>query len=397
MKTPNVKTGLMRLLGESERLGALKGRRVGLLVNPTSVTADLTHAIDALLAAGVRVERLFGPEHGVRAEAQDMEAVDETTDPITGLPTISLYGHVEESLTPKPHHLDGLDVVIADVQDIGARYYTYAYTVGLMMGACGRAGIPCVVLDRPNPIAGLRVEGNTVRPECGSFVGMQPLATQHGMTLGELARFFNSYTDWRCELEVVTLDGWRRDQWFDQTGLPWVMPSPNMPTLDTATVYPGQCLIEGTNLSEARGTTRPFELFGAPYVDAARLAARMGQLGHEGALLRQVSFRPMFQKHARTTCAGLQVHVTDRDAFSSLRFSMCLISACLELFPDDFGWRDEAYEFVADLPAIDLLLGDTSWREALEAGAHPDELLAAAEASDSRAEFNARRAASLLY
>src|SRR5690554_3766817 len=263
LSAPTVQTGLDRLLAEPERLSALKGQRLGLLVNPTSITASLDHAIEALREAGLNIVRLFGPEHGVRAEAQDMEVVEETVDPLSGLPTISLYGHTFESLKPRPEHLEGLDRVLCDIQDIGSRYYTYVYTIGLMMQACGEASIPVTVLDRPNPINGVDIEGNIVLKGYKSFVGMQPIATRHAMTAGELAHYFNRFTDWNCELEVVELKGWQRSMWFDQTGLPWVMPSPNMPTLDTATVYPGQCLIEGTNLSEARGTTRPFELVDA--------------------------------------------------------------------------------------------------------------------------------------
>jgi len=395
---PVVTSGLDRLLGDphyASHLGRLRGARVGLLVNPTSVTRELVHAIEALTAAGVNITRLFGPEHGVRAEAQDMEAVTESTDPISGLPAISLYGHTFESLSPSQEHLEDLDIVIADIQDIGTRYYTYAYTVGLMMEACGKAGVEVWVLDRPNPLGGEVLEGNIVHPECVSFVGMKPLATRHGMTLGELARLFDAEFGWSCELEVISMNGWKRSMWFDETGLPWVMPSPNMPTLDTAIVYPGQCLLEGTNMSEARGTTRPFELFGAPYIDSVKLGERMEGYGLDGVAYRLVSFKPMFQKHAHAICRGLQVHVTDRDAFRSLEFSLCLISACLEVAPDGFGWREQAYEFVEDVPAIDLLLGDLKVRQQLEAGENPREIFAGMAAD--REAFEAQRAEFLIY
>ena len=390
-------TGLDALLGgeESGMLARLKGARVGLLVNPTSVTRDYEHAIEAFGRAGVKIVRLFGPEHGVRSEAQDMEAVDGSIDPISGIDTVSLYGHTLESLEPREGDLDGLDVVVCDIQDVGARYYTYAYTVGLMMKACGAAGVECWVLDRPNPLGGEVLEGNVVLPECASFVGLQPLATRHGMTLGELARFFAAHGGWGCDLEVVAMRGWSRGQWFDQTTAPWVMPSPNMPTLDTATVYPGQCLLEGTNLSEARGTTRPFELFGAPYVDAVALKARLDAFELPGVVFRLASFRPMFQKHANQTCQGLQMHVTDRDAFRSVLVSTCVISACLELFPNGFGWRDEAYEFVEDVPAIDLLFGDAQAREKLERGDDPREIFEWLEGR--RGAFEERRAGCLMY
>ena len=251
------------------------------------------------------------------------------------------------------------------------------------------------MLDRPNPLGGEVLEGNIVHPECVSFVGMKPLATRHGMTLGELARLFDAEFGWSCELQVIAMSGWKRSMWFDETGLPWVMPSPNMPTLDTAIVYPGQCLLEGTNMSEARGTTRPFELFGAPYIDSVKLGERMNKFGLAGAAFRTVSFKPMFQKHAHAICRGLQVHVTDRDAFHSLEFSLCLIAACLEVAPDGFGWREQAYEFVDDVPAIDLLLGDLEVRKQLEAGGDPREIFAAM-ASDREA-FEAQRAEFLIY
>lgn len=395
LSAPVVQTGLDRLLAEPERLNALKGQRLGLLVNPTSITASLDHAIEALREAGLNIVRLFGPEHGVRAEAQDMEVVEETVDPLSGLPCISLYGHTFESLKPRPEHLEGLDRVICDIQDIGARYYTYVYTIGLMMQACGEASIPVTVLDRPNPINGVDIEGNIVLEGYDSFVGMQPIATRHAMTAGELAHYFNRFTDWRCDLEVVELRGWKRAMWFDQTGLPWVMPSPNMPTLDTATVYPGQCLIEGTNLSEARGTTRPFELVGAPYVDAPALKAYLESLKLEGVAYRLVAFRPMFQKHAGQTCRGLQLHITDRRQMRSLTLSYAIIAGVIAQGADGFAWREQAYEFVNDRLAIDLLLGDPEQRRALEDGVDPRELARANRSA--RAEFESRRNECLLY
>ncbi len=391
----SVRTGLDVLLGDSTRLGQLKGRRVGLLVNPTSVTNGLRHAVDALRDAGVNIVRLFGPEHGVRGEAQDMEVVVENVDPITGIPTVSLYGHTFDSLKPKPADLDGLDVVIADIQDIGARYYTYIYTIGLMMDACGEAGIDVWVLDRPNPIDATKVEGNVLLDEYKSFVGMQPMAVRHGMTTGEAARFFDRFGGWQCDLTVVELEGYRRGMWFDETGLPWVMPSPNMPTLETAVTYPGQCILEGTNISEGRGTTRPFELFGAPWIDAARLCDRMRAYDLPGCQFREVSFRPKFQKHGGATCAGAQVHVTDRSRFESITMTFCLLSELQAGYPEDFRWREEAYEYVGDKLAIDLLIGDPVLRKGLEDGQDPVEL--AHIESSRRKLFDERRAACLIY
>lgn len=389
------RTGLDNLLDDDARLKRLRGAKVGLLVNPTSVTASLDHAIDALGAQGVEIVRLFGPEHGVRGEAQDMEAVDESRDPITGIPAVSLYGSTFDSLRPDPADLADLDILVADIQDIGARYYTYIYTIGLAMEVAGQVGCEVWVLDRPNPITGVGVEGNVVRPEYRSFVGMQPLAVRHGMTAGECARFFARYGGWSCDFEVVELSGWRRSMWFDETGLPWVMPSPNMPTLETAIVYPGQCLLEGTNASEGRGTTRPFELFGAPWVDAVDLKARLDARELPGVRFRAASFRPKFQKHADQTCGGLQIHVTDRDRFESLAMSYAILGELWDAYPERFRWREEAYEFVDDQLAIDLLLGDAVLRKGLEDGQDPVEL--ASMPSEARAEFDERRASCLIY
>lgn len=388
-------TGLEALLMDRQRMAQLKSANVALLVNPTSVTPTLVHSIEALRAAGANIVRLFGPEHGVRAEAQDMEAVDQSIDALSGLPVVSLYGHDVESLSPTQADLEGLDIVICDIQDIGTRYYTYAYTIGLMMRACGQAGVACWVLDRPNPLGGVHLEGNVVTPGYESFVGLQPLATRHGMTLGELAMFFKRFGGWGCELTVFKMEGWQRAMRYDQTGLPWVIPSPNMPTLETALLYPGQCLLEGTNLSEGRGTTKPFELFGAPYIDAMALYERMCSYELEGVAYRVVSFKPMFQKHAGTLCRGLQLHITDPEALKSLTLSLCLLSACMQLFPEGFAWRAQAYEFVADRLAIDLLLGDSATRQALEAGQDPRQV--AASMALSRGEFDEQRLSCLLY
>ena len=389
-----VLSGLDVLLGDDTRLAQLRERRVALLVNPTSVARNLTHAIDALRQVGVNVVRLFGPEHGVRGEAQDMESVAESFDPITGIPTVSLYGDTFESLQPTDGDLDGVDVVLADIQDVGARYYTYIYTIGLTMQACGRNGVDVWVLDRPNPIAS-KVEGNVLLDEYRSFVGMQPFAVRHGMTAGETCHFFKKFGGWDCDLEVVEMTGWRRDMWFDETGLPWVMPSPNMPTLDTATVYPGQCILEGTEISEARGTTRPFELFGAPYIDANDFCGKLARFDLEGCVFRPVSFRPKFQKHADSTCAGAQIHVTDRDQFESITATYCILSVLLADYADEFRWRSKAYEFVGDQLAIDLLIGDPIIRKALEDGDDPVAL--ARMQTTRREEFDARRRDCLIY
>lgn len=354
----------------------LEGKRFGVCCNPTAVDRDLVHLVDRLRERGLRPTRLFGPEHGVAATAQDMISVD---DEGSDVPIVSLYGDSAESLRPPAALLEDLDVLLFDIQDIGARYYTYQATLGFVMEVAAATGTRVVVLDRPNPINGVHVEGNVVRPGFESFVSAYPLAVRHGMTMGELAHYFRDVLGIRAEVEVVKAEGWRRDAWFDQTGLPWVFPSPNMPTLETAIIYPGMCLIEGTNLSEGRGTTRPFHLVGAPWIDPGRFArlCQAGALdnGLEGVAFRPASFLPQFQKHAGQTCGGVEVHITDRNALESLLLGLVVIEAAHRLDPQRFAWRTETYEFVDDPIAIDLLLGNAEGRLGLEAGVRPRELL----------------------
>ncbi len=388
-----VQSGLDRLLQDSASIKKLSGARVGLLANPTSVTASYIHALDALLDAGVSIQRLFGPEHGIRGEAQDMESVGENLDPISGISCVSLYGSTLESLTPPHDSLADLDILICDIQDIGSRYYTYIYTIGLAMKAAGKAECEVWVLDRPNPIRGDVVRGNVLLDDYKSFVGLQSIAVRHGLTIGEAARFFNAYTDWKCELKIVELEGWKRSMWFDETGLPWVLPSPNMPTLETAIVYPGQCILEGTVISEGRGTTRPFEIIGAPFLDANQFQKEMSAFDLPGVAFRALSFRPTFQKCAGQTCAGIQIHVTDRNVFDSIAMAYAELSLLLK-YPE-FAWRKEAYEFVENRLAIDLLIGDPILRQALEDGNDPIEL--SQTVGKRRARFDAQRAEILIY
>ncbi len=392
-----MRTGLEVLL--DERVGALSDARVGLVCNHTAVDRRLDHAIDRLLAAGVRLERLFGPEHGVRATAQDMEGVDEVRDPVSGLPVVSLYGDSEASLHPDPATLEDLDVVLFDIQDIGARYYTYQATLGYVMEVAGRVGTRVVVLDRPNPITGVAVEGNLVAEGCRSFVGAYPICQRHGMTVGELARYFQAFCGVDCEVEVVPCDGWDRRWWYDRTGLVWVYPSPNMPTLECATIYPGMCLFEATTLSEGRGTTRPFHLFGAPGLDPDRCVAlcREGadRAGLRGVAFRPAAFVPGFQKHAGVPCTGVEVHLVDRDALDATLLGLVALQAAWRADPDGFGWRTEPYEFVDDVPAIDLLTGSSAVREAIEADRDVHEVYATW--APERDLFLERRASCLLY
>lgn len=288
-----------------------------------------------------------------------------------------------------------IDVLVFDIQDVGARYYTYAATMALCMKAAVAAGVKVVVLDRPNPIGGLQVEGGGLEPGLENFCALYPVPQRHAMTVGELARLYNTSFGIGCELDVVTCDGWKRAQYWEETGLPWVMPSPNMPTVETAVVYPGLCLLEATNLSEGRGTTRPFELFGAPFVDGRVLAAELAGYGLEGAILRPCSIEPTFHKHAKKSCGALQIHVTDRARFDSYRTGLAVLAACRRLWPEDFAWRTEMYEFRDDVPAIDLLTGHPSVREAIDAGRSFDEIVALAD--EGTETYDAGRDAALLY
>jgi uncharacterized protein YbbC (DUF1343 family) len=331
--------------------------------------------LDLFLEAKLHVVRVFGPEHGYWAVAQDMEPVA-AHPAYAGIEFVSLYGTTEESLTPGPGHFEGVDLLVCDLMDVGSRYYTFVNSVVFAAEAAARAGVEVLVLDRPNPLGGVLVEGPLVEPGYESFVGLVPVPVRHGLTLAELVCLaFVHRGGSPVDLpNLVPCEGWKRAMWWDQTGLPWVLPSPNMPTLDTAAVYPGGCLLEGTTLSEGRGTTRPFELFGAPGLDGAKLAVAVGP--QPGCVLRPVFFKPTFQKHAGQVCGGVQIHVTDRARFRSWGLMVHVLSAILNLWPDRFGWRTDAYEFVRDLPAFDLLAGSPALRAGLEHGVNPDTLVA---------------------
>ena len=380
------------MLGLSELLETVKGLRVGAILNPTSVTEELRHLADLLHERRV-LAALFGPEHGVRGDAQYLEAVGDARDARTGVPEHSLYGKDFASLTPRDEHLRGLDALVFDVQDVGSRYYTYLATMGLAMQAAARHKLRFVVLDRPNPIGGLAVEGGVVQPGFESFVGLWPVCARHGLTAGEYARFINEKIG--CDLRVASLQGWRRDCWFAETRLPWVMPSPNMPTPDTALVYPGMCLLEGTNLSEGRGTTRPFELFGAPWLDPQRLADDLAKEPLEGVRFRPVSFTPTWDKHKGQRCHGVQVHLTYARGLDAVRLGVAAVVHARAQDPVKFRWRAEKYEFVEDKPAIDLLTGSAVFRSMVEQGATVARICAAWE--PERAAFARDRERFLLY
>ncbi|MCW5806228.1 MAG: DUF1343 domain-containing protein [Deltaproteobacteria bacterium] len=367
-------SGLARVVHEGHQL--LADRRVGLICNPTAITGDLHHAIDVLPAARVNLVALFGPEHGVRGDAQDMISVDGAVDARSQLPVHSLYGATEATLTPTPEMLAGLDVLVYDVQDVGSRYYTFVWTMVLAMRAAAQAGIAFCVLDRPNPIGGVHVEGGTIAPGFESFVGLVSCPNRHGLTAGEIARWRHSVEKLDLDLVVISMRGYERELRFEHTGLPWVLPSPNMPTTDTALVYPGMCLVEGTELSEGRGTTRPFELVGAPHLDGHALAAALTRLELPGVAFRPATFTPQFQKHARVACHGVQLHVTNVETFRPYRTGVAVLKAAHDQAPEQFQWRHRAYEFVDQIPAIDLLAGSAAVREGIAAGASLDELSA---------------------
>jgi uncharacterized protein YbbC (DUF1343 family) len=364
-----MRVGLEVLLDDPARLARLKTLRVGLLAHPASVTREMVHALDALETVGIRPCVLFGPEHGYAGGAQDMAHVGD--EERRGARVISLYGEAFDRLSPQPSELAEIDVLLIDLQDVGARYYTFVWTALLALRACARANVRVIVLDRPNPIDGVTVEGAPHRElRLRSFVGLEPIPIRHGRTLGEIVASFARSEGLSDHLEVLEVEGWDRSGYADAWDRPFVMPSPNMPTLDTAIVYPGGCLIEATNLSEGRGTTRPFELVGAPWLDAHALAKSLHDTNLPGFRARPTSFLPTFQKHARVPCHGVQLHVTDRGSFRSIATYLALLTFARAQSPEKFGLRKEPYEYVdpSEAEALDLLTGTTATREALMSG-----------------------------
>ena len=344
----------------------LTGRTIGLVCNPSSLDGQFRHVVDRAIAGGVKVGAIFGPQHGFRSDLQEnMIESAHGHDTRRSIPVHSLYSETRE---PTGEMLAGLDALVIDLQDVGTRIYTYIYTMANCLGAARKHGLPVIVCDRPNPIGGESVEGPMLTRGFESFVGQFPIPMRHGMTIGELARLFNDRFGLDAKLEVVKMQNWSRDQYGDQTGLPWVLPSPNIPTVETTLVYPGTVLLEGTNISEGRGTTRPFELAGAPWVDPERTAAELNDLGLPGVHFRPALFEPTFHKHATVSCGGCQMHVTDRSTFRAVESGVALIAAFRAAGPDAFRWREPPYEYEYVKPPIDILYGSTALREGLERG-----------------------------
>lgn len=359
--------GIDRLLAQTQRLA---GRPYGLLGHAASITQDLrpTHLALAASPAGPPAA-LFGPEHGYYGVEQDMVASADERDPLTGAPIASLYGDAEASLYPRPEAFRGLEVLLIDLQDIGTRYYTFAATAVWAAEAAIAAGLEVWVLDRPNPLGGLIHEGNAIEEGFASFVGALDLPVRHGLTLGEILRLEGKRRGWpEDKLEVFLIKGWKRRMSWPDVGRPWIAPSPNMPSYAAALVYPGACLIEATELSEGRGTTRPFELQGAPGLDALALARALDELQLPGAVFLPTFFKPQFQKHAGRVCGGVQLVVKDAQSFRSYRTGIELLRLMREQLGDAFSWRQAPYEFVSDRAAIDLLTGSSELRLALETG-----------------------------
>jgi uncharacterized protein YbbC (DUF1343 family) len=375
------------------RRGLLRGRRFGLVAHQASVDTRLDHAATLLRdLRGARLARLFAPEHGLWGAAQDLAPIRATQDPVTRLPVFSLYGARRE---PTRAMLRGLDAVVIDLQDVGSRYYTFIWTMALVMRAAGRAGVTVIVLDRPNPLGGEKLEGNVADPVFASFVGLYPLPVRHGLTIGEIARWLVLAHGIRCELTVVPMRGWRRAMTWEDSGLPWVAPSPNMPTPDTAFVYPGGCLIEGTNLSEGRGTTRPFEWVGAPWLNAQRFATALTAEGLPGARFRPVRFTPTFHKWAGQLCGGVQIHVTDRARYQPYLTGLAILATARRLAPRRFRWRRPPYEYEYRRLPIDILCGTDVIRRAIERRRPLREIERSWQAGLTT--FRRRRAAVTLY
>ncbi len=392
-----------------KHMDLIRGKRIGLITNPTSVDSHLNRDIELFRAhPDVKLVALYGPEHGVRGNAQAGEHVSSYFDKDYQIQVYSLYGqensptntlknidqrmrsfdtqHIGKKL--KKEMLDSVDIMVFDLQDVGMRIYTYIATMAYAMEACAEMGIPFIVLDRPNPINGITMEGPVLEyPKYSSFIGLYPIPLRHGMTIGELARLFNEkYLSQKANLIVIPMENWKREEWYDQTALPWVLPSPNLPALDSATVYPGQVMLEGTNLSEGRGTTKPFELFGAPWIDGFLLTSKLNNLHLPGVKFREVWFTPSFSKFQGTLCGGSQIYVTDRNTYQSITTTIAILAVIKQLYGDKLQFHSDYYDHV---------MGTSTVRKALERGVSVEKIVA--EFKTDLNHFAKLRASYLLY
>ena len=351
----------------------LKGARTGLLVHPASVNKQLEHAVGLFLKSKTCIlKALFGPQHGIRGETQDnMIEWESFRDTQTGLPVFSLYGHTRK---PGPSKLKDIDVLVIDMQDAGSRYYTFIWTMELCMQACMEMNKSVIILDRPNPINGHLTEGPVLDMAFASFVGQRPLPVRHGMTIGEIGNYLRNEFYPSLDFHVIPIQGWKRKIWFDETKLPWVMPSPNMPTLDTALVYPGMCLLEGTNISEGRGTTRPFEIFGAPFIEPDKMIKHLLRFNLPGLIFRPMYFQPTFQKHTGKLCGGAQIHVINRERLKPFKTGVAIIKSIHDLYPEHFAWKQPPYEYETEKMPIDILAGTDRLRKDIEKGEKLDKM-----------------------
>jgi uncharacterized protein YbbC (DUF1343 family) len=361
--------------------GVLNQKRVGLIANQTSVSMQLEYSWTLLRRAGIELTRIFSPEHGLFAVEQDQIAVGR--QPETGCEIVSLYGDSEQSLAPARELLDGLDLVLFDIQDVGSRYYTYVNTLALFMEAASGLDIEIMVLDRPNPLGGSLIEGPLLDPAFHSFVGVMPVPVRHGLTAGEISHFYRDYKKLDLNISVIAMQGWAREMLFPETGLPWVPPSPNMPSFEAAEVYPGMCLFEGLNVSEGRGTTTPFLLSGAPFVDPEQLAERLASMPLEGVVFRPTWFRPTFHKYGNTVAGGIYLHVTDHACFRPFATGIAMICALRELWPEQLEFLDGVYEFRDDIPAFDLLAGSSAIRSMILGGIPTESVIASWEKDEA--------------
>lgn len=368
--------GAERMIRERVRLGCevllenppawFRSGRLGLLANQASVTPAFEHVRTLIHKSGGRLCRLFSPQHGFYGEKQaNMQESAHGWDSVLDIPVFSLYGSERQ---PTPEMLESMDVLLIDLQDIGTRVYTYGATVGLCLESVNKTGIKVVILDRPNPINGIRFEGNLLKENCRSFVGLYPIPMRHGLTLGELGRYIVAELNLSCDLEVIPMKGWNREDFFSDTRLPWIFPSPNVPSWETSLLYPGMVLLEGTNVSEGRGTTLPFHLFGAPFVNQRELIRFLKDSELEGVVFRPVCFEPVFDKWKGETCYGFQIHITDPKRFRPYRLGLTLIQAFCRIHEDHFRWLPPPYEYEEKKLPIDILLGEESLRKKIEEG-----------------------------